>query len=255
MRQGRLALPLFTAIALIWVLPLVHLVQQSLSGGLDNYRTVLTQNGLGRNLLNSAIVSAATILIVIAVSSMAAFAISNLAFPLRDTSYLVMLTGLMMPTAAIVVPLSQIVNSLGWNNTYQALFIPYAALAFPFALLLLKAAFDDLPDALAEAAVLDGASHWKLFFRVLLPLTAPTLIMVTIWTFLGAWNELLLALIFEHDPQMQTITVVPLSFQNRFFVDVPKIFAALVIIEIPVVVLYLLFQRRFERGLTAGAVK
>jgi ABC-type glycerol-3-phosphate transport system permease component len=162
---------------------------------------------------------------------------------------------MMMPVAGILVPLAEIQRVLGFGNTYQGLILPYVALALPFALVLLKNAYDALPDELLEAAVVDGAGQWRAFTRVLFPLTLPTLSMVGIWTFLNSWNEFLLALLFMSAPDMRTITVIPASFQLSFFVDVPKIFAALVLIQLPVVVLYTLFQRNFQRGLTAGAVK
>lgn len=240
---------------LAWALPLAHLVQVSFTGGWGTYAAVITQNGIARNLLNSAVVSAATIAIVVAVASPAAFAFSKLRLRGGTAAYLVLLTGLMLPSAAILVPLSQIVNALHWNNTYQALVLPYAALSAPLAVVLLKSAYDGLPDELLEAAAIDGSRLPYTWLRIYLPLTMPTLTMVVIWTFLGSWNEFLLALLFMHTADMQTVTVVPLQFQLQFFVQVPKVFAALVLIELPVVVLYLLFQRRFERGLTAGALK
>jgi raffinose/stachyose/melibiose transport system permease protein len=106
-----------------------------------------------------------------------------------------------------------------------------------------------------EAAAIDGASLWTIFRRVLAPLTMPTVFVVVLWTFLSAWNEFLLALLFLRDPAMQTVPVVPLQFRLQFFVDVPKVFAALVLIELPAIALYLAFQRRFERGLLGGVIR
>jgi raffinose/stachyose/melibiose transport system permease protein len=253
---GSRPLLLFAVTAgIIWLLPVIRLVDVSLQGGVSNYGAVLTRNGLWHNLLNSALVAAATIALVIAVASPAAFVFSKLRLRGKTAAYLLLLSGLMLPAAAILVPLSQIVNALHWNNTYQALIMPYAALSAPLALVLLKGAYDSLPDELLEAAAMDGASMGRTWLRVYAPLTAPTVMTVVIWTFLSSWNEFLLALLFMHTPGMQTVTVVPLQFQLQFFVQIPKVFAALVLIELPVVVLYLVFQRRFERGLTAGAVK
>jgi raffinose/stachyose/melibiose transport system permease protein len=192
---------------------------------------------------------------VLVFASLAAFAFSKLRFRGRGLLYGLLLSAMMMPVAAILVPLTQLQRLFGLDNTYPGLALPYTALALPFALVLLKNAYDALPDQLLEAAVVDGAGPWRAFLLVLFPLTGPTLSMVGIWTFLSSWNEFLLALLFMSDPEMRTITVVPASFQLSFFVDVPKIFAALVLIQLPVVVLYSLFQRRFQRGLTAGAIK
>ncbi|TDE15839.1 carbohydrate ABC transporter permease [Jiangella asiatica] len=256
MRSGRLALLLAAAVTVLWMLPLAQLVTVSLrDGGLDNYAAVLRQQGLGRYLLNSAVVTAVTVVLVLALGSVAAFAFSKLRFPGRTALYVLVLTGLMIPVAAILVPLTELETALGWQSTYQGLFMPYAALSLPFALVILRNTYDSLPDELLEAAVVDGAGTWRAFVRVYLPLTAPALVMVGIWTFLNSWNEFLLALMFMVSPDMRTVTVVPASFQLEFFVDVPKIFAALVLIQLPVVVLYGLMQRTFERGLTAGAIK
>ncbi|WP_454116912.1 carbohydrate ABC transporter permease [Microbacterium aurum] len=256
MKFGKIALVIMGAITLLWMLPLIRLVTVSLSGdGLQNYADVVTRQGIFRYLLNSAIVTVATVVAVLALASIAAFAFSKLRFPGRNVIYAVVLAGLMIPVAAILVPLSQIQQFLGLYNTYPGLILPYTALALPFALVLLRGAYDALPDQLLEAAVVDGASTWRAFSRVLLPLTTPTLVMVGIWTFLNSWNEFLLALLFMSSPEMRTVTVVPASFQLAFFVDVPKIFAALIIIQLPVVLLYAALQRKFQRGLTAGAIK
>ena len=253
---GRIALAIMLAVTILWMLPLYRLVTVSLEGdGLGNYADVLAKEGLGRYLLNSAIVTFFTVAAVLVIASIAAFAFSKLRFRGRGLLYALLLSAMMMPVAAILVPLSDIQRVLGLTNTYPGLILPYTALALPFALVLLKNAYDALPDQLLEAAVVDGAGAWRAFTRVLLPLTTPTLAMVGIWTFLSSWNEFLLALLFMSAPDMRTITVIPASFQLSFFVDVPKIFAALVLIQLPVVVLYAAFQRNFQRGLTAGAVK
>ncbi|NED97852.1 carbohydrate ABC transporter permease [Phytoactinopolyspora alkaliphila] len=249
-------LTIAAGVAFVWMLPLLYLGQVSLSrGGLDNYATVLSTQGLGRYVLNSAIVTICAIVIVVVFGSAAAFAFSLLRFRGRTAIYVLLLSGLMLPTAAVLVPLTQIHSLLGWANTYQGLFVPYAALALPFGLVLLKNTYDALPHELHEAAAVDGASHARVFWQVFFPLTIPTVIMVALWTFLSSWNEFLLALMFMATDDMKTVTVVPTSFQLQFFVDVPKIFASLVLIQLPIIALYALMQRRFERGIVAGAVK
>jgi raffinose/stachyose/melibiose transport system permease protein len=256
MKPGKVALTIMLAVTVLWMLPLYRLVTVSLSdGGLQNYVEVVQQEGIFRYLLNSAIVTACTVILVLLFASIGAFAFSKLRFRGRNVVYAVLLAGLMIPVAAILVPLSQVQQLLGLYNTYPGLILPYTALALPFALVLLRGAYDALPDQLLEAAVVDGAGTFRAFYRVLLPLTTPTLVMVGIWTFLNSWNEFLLALLFMSAPDMRTVTVVPASFQLAFFVDVPMIFAALVIIQLPVVLLYAALQGAFQRGLTAGAIK
>ncbi|KAA9083747.1 carbohydrate ABC transporter permease [Microbacterium radiodurans] len=256
MTGGRIALTAIAAVTVLWMLPLIRLVTLSLEGdGMGNYVDVVQSEGLLRYLGNSALVTGVTVVLVLVFASAGAFAFSKLRFRGRNVIYAILLTGLMIPVAAILVPLSEIQKAFGLYNTYPGLILPYTALALPFALILLRGAYDALPDQLLEAAVVDGASTFRAFVRVLLPLTSPTLVMVGIWTFLNSWNEFLLALLFMSAPDMRTVTVVPASFQLAFFVDVPKIFAALVLIQLPVVLLYAALQKKFESGLTAGAVK
>jgi raffinose/stachyose/melibiose transport system permease protein len=256
MTRSRLPLLLAAFVALLWVLPLARLAAVSMrDGGLSNYGAVIVHQGLLRYVANSAIITVAAVTIVLLFASSAAFAFSKLRFPGRRTLFLVLMSGLMIPVASVLVPLTEIERLFGWTNTYQGLFLPYAALALPFALVILRSSYDGLPDELMEAAALDGAGAWHTFRSVYLPMTRPAMVMVGIWTFLSSWNEFLLALLFATDPDQKTITVVPASFQLEFFVDVPKLFAALVLIELPIVLLYATMQRTFERGLTAGAIK
>jgi raffinose/stachyose/melibiose transport system permease protein len=256
MKKLNWGIPIVSAGAILWILPLFYAIRVSLDGsGISNYGAVLSQSGVGRALVNSTITSSLSVLFVVLFSSMAAFAISKLRFAVRGISYILILAGLMIPAATTLVPLFHMIAALDWLNTYQALIVPYTAFNIPFAVLLLKHAYDSIPNEYLEASLVDGASTWTAFIKVMAPLSIPTLVMVTIWTFLGTWNELLLALLFMQDKAMQTVPVIPIGFQLAFSVDQPKIFAALILIEIPVVVLYVLFQRWFERGLTTGGIK
>ena len=253
---GRPALVVTITLAIVWALPLVSLVSNSLErGGLDNYAAVVAQGGVVTSLLNSAIITLSTVAAVLVITCLAGFAFSRLHFPLRSASYGVLLTGLMLPAGAILVPFSQLNRAFGWGNTYAAVVFPYVALFFPLGLLLLKNAFDNIPDELFEAAALDGAGAWRMFRSVALPLVVPAASLVALWTFLSTWNEFLLALLFLNDPSVQPVSVIPLRFQQQYFVDVPKIFAALVLSQLPVVILYIVTQRRFTLGLLAGTGK
>lgn len=254
--SGRPTLVVMTTVAVVWMLPLVVLVSRSFAqDGVGNYVTVLQQGGVAVSLLNSAAITALTVVGVIVVTSLAGFAFSRLRFLGRGVLYGALLTGLMLPAGAILVPFSQLNKAFGWSNTYAAVVFPYIALFFPLGLLLLKSAYDGLPDEIFEAVAIDGGSHWRMFWSIGLPLTGPTIGLVALWTFLSTWNEFLLALLFLHDPSVQPVSVIPLRFQQQYFVDVPKIFAALVLSQIPVVVLYIVAQKRFNVGLLAGVGK
>jgi len=253
---GRPSLVLVTTLAVVWALPLVSLVANSLErDGLGNYAAVIQQGGVLTSLVNSAIITATTVTAVVLITSLAGFAFSRLRFRFRNATYAVLLTGLMLPAGAILVPFAQLNRALGWGNTYAAVIFPYIALFFPLGLLLLKNAFDNLPDELFEAAALDGAGVWRMFRSVAMPLVVPAASLVALWTFLSTWNEFLLALLFLNDPAVQPVSVIPLQFQQQYFIDVPKIFAALLLSQLPVVILYIVTQRRFNLGLLAGTGK
>ena len=253
---GRPALVITATIAVVWVLPLLSLISKSFSGdGLGNYAAVIEQGNVARSLLSSAIITLVTVFAVVAITSLAGFAFSQLRFRFRNVTYGVLLTGLMLPAGAILVPFSQLNRAFGWDNTYAAVIFPYIALFFPLGLLLLKNAFDNLPEEIFEAATIDGSSLWRMFRSIALPLAGPAITLVALWTFLSTWNEFLLVLLFLNDPAVQPVSVIPLRFQQQYFVDVPKIFAALVLSQIPVVVLYIVTQRRFNLGLLAGVGK
>jgi raffinose/stachyose/melibiose transport system permease protein len=253
---GRPALVISVTLAVVWALPLVSLLGKSFAGeGAGNYAAVIQQGGIGQSLLNSAFITLTTVFGVVAITALAGFAFSQLRFPLRNVSYGILLTGLMLPAGAILVPFSQLNRAFGWGDTYAAVIFPYVALFFPLGLLLLKNAFDSLPEEIFEAAAIDGSSLWRMFWSIGLPLAAPAVSLVALWTFLSTWNEFLLALLFLHDPSVQPVSIIPLRFQQQYFVDVPKIFAALVLSQLPVVVLYIVTQKRFTLGLLAGTGK
>ncbi|WP_221469192.1 carbohydrate ABC transporter permease [Cohnella nanjingensis] len=176
-------------------------------------------------------------------------------FPLRNALFLMILLALMIPGIAIAVPVVQIVRSFDWFNKYWALVFPYTAILAPFGLVLAKGFMDQLPKEMQEAGLVDGCSVFQSFLRIYLPLTQPIAMIVTIFTFLGSWNEFLFAMIFMRKEKMQMVTTIPIKFQVDFVTNMPGLFAALVIIQLPLIVLYVLFQKHFKEGLTAGAVK
>ena len=253
---GRPALLITSTIAVVWFLPFVSFFNNSIkNGATDNYTAVIKEGILGSGLLNSTIITSLTVFGVLAITSMAAFGFSQLKFPMSKTIYLSLLTGLMLPAGAVLIPFAQINKALGWGNSYPAVVFPYIALFFPLGLLLIKNAFDNLPEEIFNAAAIDGCGLFRMFWSIGLPLASPAVILVALWTFLSTWNEFLIAMLFLNGPSMQPLSVVPLRFQQAYFTDVPKIFAALGLSQIPVLVLYLSTQRHFSYGLLAGTGK
>ncbi|GLS18575.1 sugar ABC transporter permease [Labrys miyagiensis] len=222
---------------------------------LDNFVTVTRDNPLGRIFLNSLIVTVATVAIVVALSSFFAFACAVLR--LRGTLFLyaTLLTTLMVPLASLVLPLAILLKNFGWINTYIGLILPYAALGVPFAMVILKAFMEDSPQELFEAARVDGCNPWQIYWHVALPLVRPALVFVTIWQFIVTWNEFFLALIVLTRTELKTLTIVPMQYSGLYMANPGALFAILTLIALPLILLYVLVQRAFVRGLLAGAVK
>ncbi|WP_256756626.1 carbohydrate ABC transporter permease [Cohnella sp. WQ 127256] len=240
----------------LFSLPLYYLLQTSLQNkGFGNYYNALTKINLGQNMINSGIVTVSTVLLVIAVALPAAFAFSKITFSGKNILFLILLMSLAIPGISIAVPVVQIVKGLGWTNNYLALIFPYTALLSPFALVLMRGFMDQLPKELLESALVDGCNVYQAFFRIYAPLAKPVVMIVTVFTFLGSWNEFLFAKLFMRKESMQMVTTIPIKFQVNFYTDIPGLFAALVLIQLPLLIIYILFQRVFKEGLTAGAVK
>lgn len=221
----------------------------------DNFVTVISENPLAGIFLNSLIVTVATVAIVVAASSLVAYACAVLKLRGSLILYATLLTTLMVPVASLVLPLAILLQAFGWVNTYWGLIFPYAALGVPFAMVVLKAFMEDSPQELFEAARVDGCNAWQTYWHVALPLVRPALVFVAIWQFIVTWNEFFLALIVLTRSEMKTLTIVPMQYSGLYMANPGALFAVLTLIALPLVLLYVVVQRAFVRGLTAGAVK
>ncbi|MFT4221233.1 MAG: carbohydrate ABC transporter permease [Microbacterium sp.] len=248
---------LATLIALPFAVPLVALVAMSFQGqgAVANYTAVITQSPFLRFLVNTVVFAAGTIVIVYVCTMLAGYAFSKLDFRGRGLLFGAILVGLILPAIALIVPLFTIYARLKLFNNYVAIMVPLAAVLIPLTLLLAKNYIDGIPDEIIEAARIDGATSFGALFRIVIPLSRPITAVVVVWAFLNAWNEFFLPLLFLQDESLQVLTQVPTYFTNTYGSDVPKIFASLVLISLPVVIAYLCLQRYFERGLSAGAIK
>lgn len=236
--------------------PLAMIVKVSVQGqGLPNYAVILQDTPFLRFLLNSAVISGATLVLVLALSTAAAYCTAILRPRGSTVITVLVLAGLTMPAVALVVPVYSLVQSLGLFDTYWAVIIPLTALSIPFGFLVGGNYMRSIPVEVFEAAKLDGAGTWRTFVSVLLPLCRPILGVVAVFTFLAAWNEYLLPLLFLQDVDVKVVTQVPTYFQSQRLVDTPKVFAANVLISIPIIVFYLALQRTFRKGLSQGAIK
>lgn len=245
-----------TLMVLPFLFPLVAMVAGSLSGqGWGNYAKVLAVPGFALFFRNSAIIAISTIVIVYVVSLPAAFGFSKLHIRKKEFYFWLILVCITLPEVVLLAPLFVLASQLGLFNTYWAVVIPLAALHVPFAVLLTRNFVDGIPDELFEAARVDGASSMDIFWNMVIPLSRPIAAAVVIFTLLASWNDYLLPLVFLQDPTTETITLIPQYFVGEFNNDQTKVLASAVITAFPEVVAYLLLQRLFERGLSAGALK
>ncbi len=221
-----------------------------------NYITAWQKANMGRLILNSLVVSLATTALTILLASMLAFGLHLYRFRGQTavlTSIIMMLT---IPAQVYNIPLYIVVISLKLTNTYWALILPYTAGAMPLAVVLFKNYFAGLPRELIDAARIDGGSDFDIYARVLMPLSRPVLGAVGIFTFVGAWNEFFLALVFVQNKSLYTLPLGTQVFAtSEYSIDFTLLFAAFSISMLPMVIVYLLMQRQFIAGLAGGALK
>jgi multiple sugar transport system permease protein len=222
---------------------------------LTNYIDLLTKQKFLVNIRNSLIVAASATAVSVFISTLAAYSLVRLRYRFRDWIGRLILFTYLTPSALLFIPLSVIIANLGLGNTLHGLIFVYLTFSTPLSTWLLMGFFRSIPADLEEQAMVDGATRVQALFRILLPLSAPGLIAVSVLTFTNAWNELLLALIFITSPEKQT---VPVALQYLITGDVFRwglIMAGSVTAAVPVMVLYYLSQRFVVQGLSAGAVK
>jgi multiple sugar transport system permease protein len=224
---------------------------------LDNYSSILQNDDFTRALLNSTIVSLVTTFLGLLVGAFCAYALARLKMRFKFILLGVVLSISTFPQIAIAAPLFRLWTDIGLYNTLIGLIIPYLTFALPLSIYILVSFFREIPKDLEEAALVDGATHFEAFRKVVVPLAAPGLATTAILTFIAAWNEFLLALTLTTSREARTVPVAISQFtgSSQFEVPLGTQSAASVVISIPLIILVLLFQKRIVAGLTAGAVK
>ncbi len=210
---------------------------------------------IGKYALNSAIVTGASVALILLFGSLAAYAFSRYRFPGRGLAMGLFALGLLLPLQSYFIAQSNLFTELAITDTRWALIIPYTAMGLPLATYLLKVFMDGLPSELFEAARIDGAGDMRMFRQLALPLLRPGLATVAIFSALAAWNEFLLALLYIQDDDLKTIPTGLLAFSSRYQTDYSMLFSALTIVTIPMVIIYIVFNRHIVDGITAGSVK
>lgn len=219
----------------------------------ENYATVFTQGHIYRYMLNSLFVATVTIILTGLLASMASYAIVRLTWKLSNFAYMLFLTGMMLSMQAVLLPLY--INLRSIRDTLWSLIIPYTAFNLPMAILLISGNLRTIPREMEEAAFIDGASVYRLFFQIILPLLKPILSTVAILNFLDAWNELMFAQTFINSEKLMTITVGVNNMIGKYRTKWGLIGAGLTFATIPIIILYMFLSRNIQESLAIGAVK
>jgi raffinose/stachyose/melibiose transport system permease protein len=265
-RAGFISL-LLAVIAVICIFPLYFVVVTSFktteqfsaslfslpsSLHLDNYRTAWNAAQIGTFMRNSAIVSVAAVALCLVVSIAQAFAIVFLRWPGRNALYTLNLVLLAVPPLLLLIPVFTEMADLNLVDSLLGVILLYAALTTPFSVYLLVAYMRSLPNAVVEAAVLDGVSVPGLLLRIVVPLSVPAIGTACIFSFLFCWNEFIYALVLLQDDSVRTLPAGLAQLQGRFFTDFPVLLSAVTLSLLPVIVMYVFFQRWLVRGIAVG---
>jgi ABC-type glycerol-3-phosphate transport system permease component len=223
----------------------------------ENYVNAWNSVRLGEYFLNSVIVVTISLILLLAVSAPAAYALSRFKFRGVAIITTVYIVGIGIPYPLLFIPLFGLLAALRVINTLPGLILVYVALSIPFTVFLLTGFFATLPRELEEAALIDGCSNWQTFRKVMLPLAAPGLLTAAIFNGIGLWNEYQLALVFVNNPDNRTLSLGLYSMQNamQYTGDWPGLFAGVVIVMVPTILLFIILSERMISGITMGAVK
>jgi len=223
---------------------------------LENFREILDNSEeipIGRWFLNSLFISSSVTLLVLTVSSLAAYGLARLNLPGRKTVFAMIVATMMIPGQILLVPVYLILNWLGWLDTPAALIVPAGGGAF--AVFLLHQFFRNIPRDLEEAAALDGCSRLGIYWHVVLPLSRPALATLGIFTFIGSWNAFIGPLVFLDSVDRYTLPVGIALFQTSYTAEYGLILAASLICTLPVIVIFLLFQKHIIKGISLSGLK
>jgi raffinose/stachyose/melibiose transport system permease protein len=222
---------------------------------LSSFGRAWNEGGFSRLVLNSFIVCAVVVPCVVVFSVLSGYAFGTMQFRGRSILFYLLLVGLVVPFEAAVIPLYYTLRSVGLTNTLVGYIIPLIGLSMAFGSFWMRAYFMSSPRALVEAARLDGANSWITLWRVLLPGARPAISTLIVLIFLWTWNELFLGLILIQDPDLRPATAGLGNFIGERTTDIAGVSAAAIIVSIPVVIVYLIFQRSFVQGILSGSVK
>lgn len=222
-----------------------------------NFYNAWIKANLGHKFMNSVIVDFISLFLILFISAKAAYVLARFEFRGNRFIFYLFLSGMALPVFMVVIPLFILMQNLSLLNTRTGLVIVYVAYSLSFTIFVLRGFFRTIPRELSEAALIDGCSPFGAYFRIMLPLAKPGLVTAGIFVFIGLWNEYPLALILINTDRLQTLPlgIANLAMTLKYQADWGALFAGLTIVVIPTVILYSVFQKKIQAGLTAGAIK
>lgn len=223
--------------------------------GFQIYQKAWKSSNFGAYFKNSTIVSLVSIILILIISSMGAYVLARFNFPGRRILYLYIIAGLVLPVRLAIIPIFLLIRSLKLNDTLLSLFLVYSAGGISFSMFLLTNFFKNIPVDLEDAARIDGAGIFRIYWQIDLPLLRPALATVTIFNFIRVWNDFFFPLIFIDTDSKKTIPLGIQNFFGEFDVQWDLLFAALNIAIIPIIIFFLILSKQFITGLTEGAIK
>jgi len=270
--------PTFNMVAIIFgilwlfitLFPLVFLVMNSFKNSMeffmgspwelpkklffDNYTQLLSTN-FSHYLINTVIVVIVSLIILVLAGSMGAYALSRLKFKFKNFIFIMFIVGITIPIHITLVPVYAITKNIGLYDSIWGLIGPYVGFNLPITIFILKSFMEDIPISIEEAAKIDGATRWFIFWRIIFPLSTPAITAVAIYDMVILWNEFVFALVLINSPENRTLTLGLWDFQGQFTADIPAMMAVLLLSTLPLLVLYAVSGEKLIKGMTAGAVK
>jgi len=270
--------PTFNMVAIIFgilwlfitLFPLVFLVMNSFKNSMeffmgspwelpkklffDNYTQLLSTN-FSHYLMNTVIVVIVSLIILVLAGSMGAYALSRLKFKFKNFIFIMFIVGITIPIHITLVPVYAITKNIGLYDSIWGLIGPYVGFNLPITIFILKSFMEDIPISIEEAAKIDGATKWFIFWRIIFPLSTPAITAVAIYDMVILWNEFVFALVLINSPENRTLTLGLWDFQGQFTADIPAMMAVLLLSTLPLLVLYAVSGEKLIKGMTAGAVK
>jgi raffinose/stachyose/melibiose transport system permease protein len=221
----------------------------------ENYVDAWVTGHFSTYFMNSVLVVVPVVAVSTVLGILTGFAFAYLSFPLKRTIFVALAIGMIVPSAAYIIPLYYMMLKFGLINSYAALILPQVAMSIPFATVFMATAMRELPREMLEAAVIDGCSRPQVLWQVIVPLLRPAMSTLALFLFIWTWNEFLIPLVLVNDDRLRTLPIGMLFFQGKYTVNTPVLTAGAVIVVAPIILVYLSFQRQFIEGMTSGAVK